>query len=267
MTVYDQIGTGYDTTRKADPFITARLAAHLQIQEDQSYLDVACGTGNYTVEISVKHGGLWTGIDESSKMIAEARRKSDRVNWVLSPCESIAADDETFDGAICTLAIHHFASLDKAFREVFRVMRSGRFVIFTATPQQMQSYWLCEYFPQALKAAIKQMPSEQDVSESLRNAGFRICSTEKYEIRRDLRDFFLYSGKFNPEMYLDPIARSGISTFANLASPSEIQIGCERLSHDIKSGKIYEIQRKYEHDSGDYLFITTEKQNECHTNE
>lgn len=259
MPVYDEIGTGYDTTRKADPYLAERLATHLQIQEGGNYLDVACGTGNYTIEIYSKHGGTWTGLDESARMIAEAKGKTDRVNWMLSTCESIQTPDDAFDGAMCTLAIHHFASLDKAFREVYRVMKAGRFVIFSATPEQMQLYWLCEYFPQALEAAMQQMPTAESVSESLRKAGFRIHSTEPYEIRHDLKDFFLYSGKFNPEMYLDPAVRSGISTFANLASPSEINSGCERLSRDIKSGKIGEIQRKYQHDGGDYLFITAEK--------
>lgn len=259
MPVYDQIGTGYDTTRKADPFITARLAAHLQVQANQNYLDVACGTGNYTVEISIKHGGHWTGMDESSKMIAEARRKSNRVNWVLSPCEAITAADETFDGAICTLAIHHFASLDKAFREVFRAMRSGKFVIFTSTPGQMQRYWLCHYFPKAMRSAMKQMPTEQSVINALDLAGFEKYSIEPYAIRKDLKDFFLYSGKFNPSLYLNPGFRSGISTFANLADDREIESGCEHLSADIQSGKITEIQRKYDHPNGDYMLLVAEK--------
>lgn len=261
MPVYDQIGTGYDTTRKADRFITQRLAFHLQIKADQEYLDLACGTGNYTTAVSSMHGGVWTGLDISDTMISEARKKSETVTWLRSNCENMPLSDHTIDGVLCTLAIHHFSTLDKAFSEVFRVMRGGRFVIFTATPEQMQRYWLCRYFPECMSAAIKQMPAKQTVEDALHLAGFKIVAIEPYSVKNDLEDFFLYSGKFNPSLYLDPVARSGISTFANLASEREVSQGCEQLSRDIQSGQIIEIQREFEHDAGDYLFIVAEKDN------
>ncbi|HEY9731651.1 MAG TPA: class I SAM-dependent methyltransferase [Drouetiella sp.] len=261
MPVYDQIGTGYDTTRKADRYITDRLAFHLQIKANQAYLDLACGTGNYTTALASMHSGVWTGLDISDTMISEARRKSKTVTWLQSNCENIPFSEHTFDGVVCTLAIHHFSTLGKAFREVFRVMRAGRFVIFTSTPEQMQRYWLCRYFPESMRAAMKQMPAKPLVEEALHLAGFKIAATEPYSVKNDLEDFFLYSGKFNPSLYLDAVARSGISTFANLASEREVTQGCEQLSRDIQSGKIIEIQREFEHDAGDYLFLIAEKDN------
>ncbi|WP_408010328.1 hypothetical protein ACJROX_08550 [Pseudalkalibacillus sp. A8] len=47
--LYDEIGKSYDTTRKADPEITRRLRNHLQASDRTKILDVACGTGNYTL--------------------------------------------------------------------------------------------------------------------------------------------------------------------------------------------------------------------------
>ena len=46
--VYDRIGAGYDRTRRADSYIVERIAGHLSLQDNGMYLDVACGTGNYT---------------------------------------------------------------------------------------------------------------------------------------------------------------------------------------------------------------------------
>ena len=40
---YDTIGVGYDATRRADPYIAGRLAHHLAIGAESTYLDVACG--------------------------------------------------------------------------------------------------------------------------------------------------------------------------------------------------------------------------------
>lgn len=43
------------------------------------------------------------------------------------------------DGAVCTLAIHHFGDRDAAFAEVRRVLRGGRFVLFTGPAERMRS--------------------------------------------------------------------------------------------------------------------------------
>ena len=76
--LYDRIGSGYDVTRRPDPIIAGRLGHHLALETDGNYLDIACGTGNYTFTLAAV-GGSWTGIELSAKMIAEARGKSSQV--------------------------------------------------------------------------------------------------------------------------------------------------------------------------------------------
>jgi hypothetical protein len=75
----------------------------------------------------------------------------------------------------------------------------------------------------------------------------------------DLQDFFSYSGKFRPEMYLSDRVRRGISTFAALADPEEMAEGCRRLEEDIASGEIVEVQRRYVNSGGDYIFLRAAK--------
>ena len=76
--LYDRIGGGYDVTRRPDPIIAGRLGDHLALETPGNYLDIACGTGNYTLTPAYVGSG-WTGIELSAKMIAEARRKSSQV--------------------------------------------------------------------------------------------------------------------------------------------------------------------------------------------
>ncbi|MGP4072908.1 hypothetical protein ACTWQB_10180 [Piscibacillus sp. B03] len=82
---------------------------------------------------------------------------------------------------------------------------------------------------------------------------------ETFLIQPDLKDFFLYSGKYKPKMYLDEKVRSGISTFANLASNEEVEEGCIRLKKDIETKKIEDVVNKYSSDLGDYTYIIAEK--------
>ncbi|MEH2328461.1 class I SAM-dependent methyltransferase [Nostoc sp.] len=258
MAVYEQIGKGYDLTRRADPDIAARLAIKLQINSHSSYLDVGCGTGNYTIALA-KHGGVWHGVDQSKQMIDTAKNKNNTVTWQVAQVEALPYADRSFSGGLCTLAIHHFVAIIPAFQEIYRVLASGHFVLFTATPEQMSKYWLVEYFPEAIYKSAEQMPSLEKVRYALNEAGFNSVNTEPYFISKNLQDLFLYSGKYHPEIYLDENVRSGISTFALLASADEIAAGCQRLAADINTGRITEIVKKYENNHGDYLFVIADK--------
>jgi 2-polyprenyl-3-methyl-5-hydroxy-6-metoxy-1,4-benzoquinol methylase len=47
----DKIGIDYNSIRKAEPYLTKRLNEHLNPNKDGTYLDIGCGTGNYTMEL------------------------------------------------------------------------------------------------------------------------------------------------------------------------------------------------------------------------
>jgi ubiquinone/menaquinone biosynthesis C-methylase UbiE len=56
--LYDLIGSTYARSRRADPAIAQTLARELRLAPSGAYLDLACGTGNYTVALSGL-GGEW----------------------------------------------------------------------------------------------------------------------------------------------------------------------------------------------------------------
>ena len=259
MALYDEIGFNYDETRQPDPYLVQGLIKHLKMKDTYKYLDLACGSGNYTTTLAEK--GEMYGIDISDVMITSAKKKNTNVNWFLGNVEKLPFEDNMFQGAICTLAIHHFDALYSAFCEVFRVLNQGNFVIFTSTKEQMENYWLNEYFPLAMKASIQQMPSLDLIVQNLKKAGFTSIQTDLYHVNNELQDLFLYSGKNRPEIYLNPQIRAGISTFANLAMQDEIEAGCKRLSADINSGKIDNIINSSKNEMGDYLFVIASKEN------
>ena len=255
MALYDRIGTDYDVTRRADPYITERLIHHLNPQPDGRYLDLGCGTGNYAIAIASVLRVEVHGIDQSRRMICTAREKRSSVAWHCGDAEFLPFRENSFSGVMCILGMHHFKHLGAVFEEVFRILEGGRFVIFTATQEQMRGYWLNRYFPNAMEKSIRQMLGLRSLIEQLRNAGFRHVESEAYRVTNSLQDLFLYSGKHRPEIYLDPRIRRGISTFANLADPGEVERGCVELASDIRSGRIEKVIHEARDREGDYLFV------------
>ena len=253
MALYDQIGISYDATRQADPYLLSRLLYHLASRVDARYLDVGCGTANYT--IAMKEAGVAIcGVDLSATMLRRAREKSPALTWLNGNVLALPFRDESFAGAIMTFVHHHVNNPVAAFREIRRVLGPGsRFVLLNGTLEQFSHYWLIDYFPRAMEQAFAPY-ARLETNVALAAGGFSIEVSEPYEVAEDLKDWFLYCGKHKPERYLDPRVRMGISAFACAQDQDEIANGVKRLAEDIRSGRITSVMRRYAWEGGDYMF-------------
>lgn len=252
---YDRIGTDYDTVRRADPYLRDCFAQALRLEQGGQFLELGCGTGNYTIALAGGGGAAWTGIDESSVMIARAKEKSGAPLWVRGHAEDLPFAPESFSGVLCVLAMHHFHNLRRVCAEAQRVVGRGPFVIFTSSPEQMRGYWLNEYFPMMMQRATAQMPAIKTILDALLAAGFASVEETPYFVRPDLEDWFLYSGKHSPAHYLNEIRRNGSSSFRTEITPDELHLGCLRLESDLADGRIEAVTSRYQNRLGDYLLV------------
>lgn len=257
--IYDAIGKTYDITRKPDTEIVKKLVELLDAKPTARYLDIGCGSGNYTGALA-QIGLNIEGIDVSEEMLNKAKNKHSLIQFHQADAKNLPFQEALFDGATCTLATHHINNNHQVCQEAFRVIKNpGRFVIFTATPEQMKSYWLCYYFPKMMADAMGKMSSFDELKDALKQAGFNTISQSPFFVTNNLQDLFLQAGKYRPEIYLDQAVRDGISSFHLSADQRELQQGLEKLETDIKSGEVKKIIAEYESDIGDYLFVVGEK--------
>jgi ubiquinone/menaquinone biosynthesis C-methylase UbiE len=257
--VYDTIGKTYDTTRKADPAILSQLLQLLHPLQHEKYLDIGCGSGNYTGALA-RQGLKIEGLDISEEMLGKARRKYPEILFHQGDARALPFTNEQFHGATCILAAHHIDNLAAAFSETYRILQSqAHFILFTATPQQMKHYWLNHYFPNSIQLAIQTMSSFEQLRKLLQQIGFSTVEQIPFFVTNELQDWFLQSGKYRPEIYLDPMVRQGISTFHLSTDRKEISLGLEVLEKDIATGHIETVIQKYESTLGDYLFISARK--------
>ncbi|NNE25301.1 MAG: class I SAM-dependent methyltransferase [Saprospiraceae bacterium] len=252
---YDKIGSGYNDTRAADPFILNQLYVLMSPTRDSLYLDVGCGTGNYTIELHNKGLNI-KGLDPSQRMLDIAKRKAPHIEWILGAAEAMGINPNSFDGAVASLTIHHWNNMNKAFFELSNILKpNASFVLFTSSPHQMRTYWLNHYFPEMMEKSILQMPGIDQITNAAANQGLMLDATIPYYVKTDLKDHFLYVGKERPHLYLDGNIRKGISSFSNLAFEDEVCTGLFQLEADIQSGDINKIQKSYKDSDGDYYFL------------
>lgn len=257
--VYDSIGKTYDVTRRSDPRLVSEIVRLLDIKENAEILDIGCGTGNYTFALQ-KLGFNLVGLDISREMLDKAATKSQDIQWILGDARTLAGINQTFDACTCILATHHIQSLSSLFSSIYRVLKpGGAFLIFTATPTQMKHYWLNHYFPTIIPDTVKCLVEYSELENLLSEQSFERIESSPFFIDKYFQDLFLHAGKYRPEIYLDPIVRAGISTFALNTNDHELNQGLTKLSQDIKNGNINTIIANYENDLGDYLLVRASK--------
>ena len=99
--------------------------------EPMQVLDVACGTGDFTIEIARKAapGSRITGIDLSEGMMKIGREKiaSADVDATLEygDCEALTYADNSFDRITVGFGVRNFEHLELGLREMQRVLKKG----------------------------------------------------------------------------------------------------------------------------------------------
>jgi SAM-dependent methyltransferase len=113
-------------------------------------LDLGCGTGGLCRYALEQGASSVLGVDISEKMLAVAQKKSsgdERVRYVRSSLETFAADNESFDVVISSLALHYIADLHTLCARVAGWLRLGGVFVFSVehpagTAERTQSGWV-----------------------------------------------------------------------------------------------------------------------------
>lgn len=94
-------------------------------------LDVACGTGDFTIEIArkVPHGSTVVGVDISDGMIAVGLEKLAKLGidaaLEVADCEALPYEDNTFDRISVGFGVRNFEHLELGLSEMYRVLSHG----------------------------------------------------------------------------------------------------------------------------------------------
>lgn len=186
--MFDRIAAIYDLMNSA---MTAgmhhrwreRAADVAHVGPGSRVLDVACGTGDLSLELArrVAPGGEVVGSDFSEAMLARARTKAQSagagdVRFEWGDALALPYGDDSFDAATVGFGVRNFADLDRGFSELARVVRPGGRVVvleFTTPTKPPLSLFYRVWFDRAVPLLGRIAGALATVLGSRRGSGAR----------------------------------------------------------------------------------------------
>lgn len=219
---YDCIGVGYRRTRGTDPVLASRIWAALG--DARTVLNVGAGTGSY------EPPDRWVlAVEPSAVMIAQ--RAADAPPVIQATAEDLPLADQTVDGAMAILTVHHWPNLEAGLRELTRVVRD-RIVLVTMDVEVIAKLWLVQdYLPELLGLHASRFPTIERLCELLPNA-----TSQVLPVPRHCEDGFMAAPWARPEAYLDPAIRAATSPWYDLPD-HVVDRALKRLRDDLHSGE------------------------------
>lgn len=169
-------------------------------QRPQRILDIACGTGDFSLAIAgrMHADSRITGLDLSEGMLAVMREKveaaglSERISCLQGDCEAMPFADGSFDVATIAFGIRNFEHREAALREILRVLRpGGRLVILElSVPENKLLRWgynlyFMHFVPwigglvsgdkaayRYLPASVQQFPGRREWTATMAHCGY-----------------------------------------------------------------------------------------------
>lgn len=102
--------------------------------KDKRVLDLGCGYGWHCI-YAMEHGASSVvGVDISHKMLEVAKEKTHfpQVEYKCCAIEDVEFPEESFDVILSSLAFHYVADYEILVKKIYRILKSGGNLVFTA---------------------------------------------------------------------------------------------------------------------------------------
>jgi SAM-dependent methyltransferase len=128
--------------------VTETLVAYANPQPGMKVLDLACGTGEPAITIATRIAptGHVTALDLSAGLLAIAAERASKrgltnISTQQADAHQLPFPDQRFDLATSRFGVMFFADIDRALRELHRVLKPGARACFAAWGPKEQPYF------------------------------------------------------------------------------------------------------------------------------
>lgn len=134
--LFDDIAPTYDKLNhilslNIDKSWRSKSVKQIMTTNPKIVLDIACGTGDFTIELAQKGVEKVIGVDISEGMMNIGQQKvkdaglSDRITMHVDDSESLSLADNSVDAVSVAFGVRNFEHLQIGLNEMNRVIRSG----------------------------------------------------------------------------------------------------------------------------------------------
>ncbi len=137
--VFDSVANRYDIFNDVASLGIHRmwkkkLIQEVELQDGDSYLDVACGSGDIALSVRKKYKDKninITCLDQNQKMltIAESNFIDQNLHWgvnfVNSAAEKTPFENDCFSTITISFGIRNFSNMSESLQEMFRILKPG----------------------------------------------------------------------------------------------------------------------------------------------
>ena len=133
--IFDEISPHYDFLNHflslgSDIYWRRKFIQKLNIADQTTILDVACGTGDICFEILKSHNVSVTGLDISKNMINLANKKAkkrnqNKITFIHGDGENLPLDSNSIDYLTISYGFRNISNYEVALEEFFRVLKPG----------------------------------------------------------------------------------------------------------------------------------------------
>jgi len=232
---YDKVAKVYDQVRTSDPEMMHQILREVLLGRNSIILDIGCGTANNTLLVSRTTHARVVGIDFSSGMLHEAKKKVSEIHLAHASANHLPFGNMTFDLVFMTEVLHHLADVPPVVSETFRVLRaSGEFCIVTQSHEQIDHRMTTRFFPVTAEIDKGRYPDIEVAKKHLRAAGFTNVRSKPFTFARvPLGD-----------EYLETVEKKGYSMLHKI-SEMDYQEGLKELRAAYAAGKRLEYAPSY----------------------
>lgn len=144
----------------------------------EKILDIGAGDCSKAARVlEASKGAEVYAVDPDEKRVATGARRHPQVKSSVAGAESLPFPDSHFDKAYSTMALHHFADMDKAFSEVARVLRpGGMYVILEVEPRSLLGR-LFRFFGRLTGEEMQVMTQEQLLARLRQAAALQVTQS------------------------------------------------------------------------------------------
>jgi ubiquinone/menaquinone biosynthesis C-methylase UbiE len=178
---YDKKADHYDNTfdGKFTEKFKELLLEHIEVKENDSVLDVACGNGTLLSKINQKKVINGFGIDISSQMVQHASVRYPEFVFAVAACDKVPFGDSSMDNITVCAAYHHFPDIDGFAFEARRLLKpEGNLYIAEIYLPDVIRVIANPFVPLSKDGDVK-FYSYREVEKTFSKVGFRLANRIK----------------------------------------------------------------------------------------